>query len=54
MSEYERMIAYGGAVILMIVGISGLLGKYKPKRPSGTKINISVPIIFAFGSVLSY
>lgn len=41
MSEYERMIAYGGAVILMIVGISGLLGKYKPKRPSGTKINIS-------------
>lgn len=41
MSTYERSIAYGGAVILIIVGLSGLLGKYKPKRPSGKQISIS-------------
>jgi threonine/homoserine/homoserine lactone efflux protein len=41
MSEYERIIAYCGAVILIIVGLSGLLGKYVPKRPSGTKITIT-------------
>ncbi len=41
MSEYERIIAYAGAVILIIVGLSGLLGKYVPQRPSGTKITIT-------------
>lgn len=41
MSDYERSIAYGGAVILIIVGLSGLFGKYVPKRPSGTKISIT-------------
>lgn len=41
LSEYERIIAYCGAGILIIVGLSGLLGKYTPQRPSNTKISIS-------------
>lgn len=41
LNEYERIIAYIGAAVLIVVGLSGLLGKYIPKRPSSTKVNIS-------------
>jgi threonine/homoserine/homoserine lactone efflux protein len=40
MSGYERIIAYVGAVILIIVGLSGLIKKYVPQRPNSTKITI--------------
>ncbi len=39
--EYSKQIAYGGAVILIVVGLAGLLGKYRPVRPSSAKLNIS-------------
>lgn len=39
--EYSREIAYGGAVILITVGLAGLVTKYKPVRPKATKFNIS-------------
>ena len=32
--RYERVLAYGGGGILVAVGLTGLLSKYKPKRPS--------------------
>lgn len=32
--EYERYIAYGGAIVLIIVGGAGMVKKYKPQRPS--------------------
>ncbi|MCB0698373.1 MAG: LysE family transporter [Chitinophagaceae bacterium] len=38
---YSRQIAYGGAVILLTVGLAGLLTKYKPVRPTATKITIT-------------
>lgn len=41
LQEYSRPIAYGGAVILLVVGLAGLLGKYRPVRPTATKFNIS-------------
>lgn len=39
--EYARPIAYGGSAILIVVGLAGLLGKYRPVRPSATTIVIS-------------
>lgn len=39
--DYARPIAYGGAAILIVVGLAGLLGKYRPVRPSATTIVIS-------------
>lgn len=41
LSEYERMIAFGGAVVLIAVGLAGVLKKFKPTRPSTTPITIS-------------
>lgn len=32
--KYERILAYGGGGILVIIGLIGLLSKYKPQRPS--------------------
>jgi threonine/homoserine/homoserine lactone efflux protein len=32
--KYERVLAYGGGSILVILGLIGLLSKYKPQRPS--------------------
>jgi threonine/homoserine/homoserine lactone efflux protein len=37
--KYERILAYGGGGILVIVGLAGLLSKYKPQRPS-TKLTV--------------
>lgn len=39
--DYSRPIAYGGASILILVGLVGLISKYRPVRPGSTKINIS-------------
>ncbi len=51
LNEYERTIAYVGAGILIIVGLSGVFGKYKPQRPSSTKISLSGAHLFRiFGS----
>lgn len=33
---FEKEIAYGGAAVLIVIGLSSLLRKYKPKRPSTT------------------
>jgi len=41
LNEYEKYIAYGGAIILIIVGIAGVVRKYKPVRPSAKTITIS-------------
>lgn len=41
LQEYSREIAYSGSVILLVVGLAGLVGKYKPVRPSAAKFNIS-------------
>ena len=38
---YERPIAYGGAVVLIIVGFAGFIRKYKPRRPSSIPLTIS-------------
>lgn len=38
---YARPIAYGGSAILITVGLLGLLGKYRPIRPSKTPLSIS-------------
>jgi len=32
--QYERALEYGGGSVLIIIGLIGLLSKYKPKRPS--------------------
>jgi len=34
LEEYKKLISYGGATALVIVGLVGLLNKNKPKRPS--------------------
>jgi threonine/homoserine/homoserine lactone efflux protein len=39
--DYSRQIAYGGAGILIVVGLIGVISKYRPVRPGTTKINIS-------------
>jgi threonine/homoserine/homoserine lactone efflux protein len=41
LSEYERIIAYAGAGVLIVVGLAGLFGKYTPKKPSSTKPTIT-------------
>jgi threonine/homoserine/homoserine lactone efflux protein len=38
--DYARPIAYGGAALLIIVGLAGLVSKYKPVRPSTTRFAI--------------
>lgn len=40
LNEYERYIAFGGAVVLIIIGAIGLLKKYKPKRPSNKPLPV--------------
>ncbi len=32
--RYERILEYGGGGILIVIGLIGLLSKYKPKRPA--------------------
>lgn len=41
LQTYAKPIAYGGATILIIVGLYGLVTKYKPVRPTAGKFNIS-------------
>jgi len=41
LKPYEKHIAFGGAVVLMGVGITGLIRKHKPKRPSATPVIIT-------------
>src|ERR1700743_2153189 len=38
---YERQIAFGGALVLMGVGLVGLIRKQKPKRPSSAPVTIT-------------
>jgi threonine/homoserine/homoserine lactone efflux protein len=38
---FERQIAYGGAGILIILGLVGLIRKQKPQRPSSQPVSIS-------------
>jgi threonine/homoserine/homoserine lactone efflux protein len=39
--RYEKTLAYGGGGILIVVGLIGLLSKYKPQRPSKKLATIS-------------
>ncbi len=41
LNDHKRMIAFGGAVILIIVGLSGIIKKYKPPKASDTKLTIT-------------
>lgn len=41
LSEYDTALAYGGSIILIILGLAGLLKKYKPKRPRKENISLS-------------
>lgn len=38
LQEYQRPIAFGGAVVLIIIGGIGFFRKYKPQRPSSNKL----------------
>jgi threonine/homoserine/homoserine lactone efflux protein len=38
---YERQIAYGGAIMLMGIGLFGLLKKEKPQKPSSAPVVIT-------------
>lgn len=40
LKEYERHIAFAGAVILIVVGGAGLFRKYKPQRPSNKPLPV--------------
>ncbi len=46
LEPYQRHIGFGGAVVLMAIGLFGLLRKLKPKRPSAVQIAISNGDIF--------
>lgn len=50
LGEHRRQIAFGGAIVLIIVGLLGVLGKYKPQRPSATKVSISGAHLFRIWS----
>ncbi len=41
LKPYEKHIAFGGAIALMAVGLTGLIRKVKPKRPSATPLEVS-------------
>ena len=41
LSEYDTALAYGGSVILMVIGLAGLLKKYKPRRPAKEVVTLS-------------
>ena len=41
LKPYEKHIAFGGAIALMAVGLTGLIKKVKPKRPSATPLEVS-------------
>jgi threonine/homoserine/homoserine lactone efflux protein len=40
LKEHERTIAFGGAIVLIIIGGAGLMRKYKPKRPSNKPLPV--------------
>lgn len=39
--QYERAVALIGGALLLLIGLAGLLKKYKPIRPSSSKYTIS-------------
>lgn len=41
LTPYQKHIGFGGAVVLMSMGLFGLLRKLKPKRPSAAQMAIS-------------
>jgi threonine/homoserine/homoserine lactone efflux protein len=41
LNEHKRMIAFGGALVLVVVGLAGVLKKFKPSRPSSSPLPIS-------------
>lgn len=41
LSGYQRPVALGGAIILIVIGLAGTLKKYKPRRPSAKVLAIS-------------
>lgn len=50
LNEYSREIAYGGAIILIVVGLAGIVSKYKPVRPKASKISVSGSTLFKIWS----
>lgn len=41
LQHYERALAYGGGALLLLLGITGFMRKYKPVRPSTKLVSIS-------------
>ena len=41
LNEYQRYIAFGGAIVLVVIGALGLFRKYKPQRPSNKPLPVS-------------
>jgi len=41
LKPYEKYIAFGGAIALMIMGLTGFFKKQKPKRPNAKTVTIS-------------
>lgn len=50
LKNYQKPVAFGGAVVLIIVGITGFLRKYKPRRPSSIPLTISTSRYFQIWS----
>lgn len=41
LNDHKKAIAIGGAIILIVVGLAGVLKKYKPTRPNSSPISIT-------------
>lgn len=46
LAPYERYIAIGGAIALMVIGLGSFFKKHKPKRPSSVPVEISGRDVF--------
>jgi threonine/homoserine/homoserine lactone efflux protein len=41
LNDHKKAIAIGGAIILIVVGLAGIIKKHKPTRPTETPISIT-------------
>jgi len=41
LSGYDTQLAYGGSIILMVIGLAGLVKKYVPKRPAKEMVTLT-------------
>src|SRR5690606_39053310 len=50
LKNYQRSVAFAGSLVLIVVGITGFLRKYKPVRPSTIPKTISTSRYFQIWS----